>query len=264
MTGKAIKVKIFPWSEWLIINSGGVVFDVGDYAITKTDQGLEAVYVNNISQNDVFDEGENEAKVVRKATHEDLKKIQEFKEKTLEAEVFCKEKIKKYNLPMKLIDTHFSFDGGRITFSFVADGRVDFRDLVKDLTRHFQKSIRLQQVGMRDEARREGGLGPCGRGLCCVGHLQKLGNVTTELARDQQIAHRGSDRLSGICGRLMCCLAYEEDYYKEMARKFPPLESEIKLKKGKGKVISWNILKETYKIKSEDGTVIERSINKNK
>lgn len=261
MTGKAIKVKIFPWSEWLILNSGGIDFLAGDYAIIKTESGTEAVKIESVSENDVFDEGEGELKVVRKATGEDLKRIKEFEENSAAADKFCREKIKKHNLPMKLIDTHFSFDGGRITFSFVADGRVDFRGLVKDLTRHFQKSVRLQQVGMRDEARREGGIGPCGRTLCCINYLKKLGNVTTDLARDQQIAHRGSERLSGVCGRLMCCLAYEEDYYKEMIRKFPPLESEVKIKKTRGRVVSWNILKKTYRVELENGTMVEKSIN---
>jgi len=257
----AIKIKIYPWSNEVFIRTGGLDFEKGEIVIIKTEQGVEAVPVAEVVEGENI-ELDNSIYLLRKANSEDLRKIEELRKKIPESERYCKKMIEKHKLPMKLVETFFSFDGGRITFSFVADGRVNFRELVKDLTRHFQKSIRLQQVGMRDEARREGGFGPCGRPLCCITHLKKLGNISTDFARDQQIAHRGSERLSGVCGKLLCCLAFEEDFYKEMGKKFPPLESEVRTKKGKGKVVSWNILKNSYKVELADGSVIEVSLNK--
>jgi len=261
MLFSAIKIKVYPWSEVITLKSGGVKLKKGDMVIIKTDQGLEnAPVLESFKAEDITEE--KEVSFVRKAEPGDLEKIEKYNDKSEEAIEYCKKMVDKHELPMKLLNSFFSFDGGRLTFTFIADGRVDFRELVKDLTRHFQKSIRLQQVGTRDEVKQEGGFGPCGRKLCCMTHLKKLGNITTDLARDQQIAHRGSDRLSGVCGKLFCCLAYEEDYYCKMAKKFPPIESEVKTKQGKGKVISWNIIMKTYKVKLKDGTVIEMKLDK--
>ena len=139
---------------------------------------------------------------------------------------------------MKLVDCGFSFDDTRLTFAFTSDTRVDFRELVKDLTRQFQKKIRLQQIGIRDTLKQVGGIGPCGRNLCCHRFLDDLGNISTDLARDQQIEQRGSDRLSGTCGRLKCCLAYEAEGYKDTAQ-------------------NWNILKHSVDVRIDDETVIE-------
>ena len=158
---------------------------------------------------------------------------------------------------MKAIDCHFSFDGGKITFAFSADKRIDFRDLVKDLTRTFQKSVRLHQIGIRDEAKRLGEFGPCGRELCCKKFLGNLGNVTTDLARIQQITHRGSDRISGVCGRLMCCLAFEAKFYNEESKDLPVIDSIVKTKHGEGRVISCNVLKKTVNVQIDDKTVME-------
>ena len=158
---------------------------------------------------------------------------------------------------MKLVDCGFSFDDTRLTFAFTSDTRVDFRELVKDLTRQFQKKIRLQQIGIRDTLKQVGGIGPCGRNLCCHRFLDDLGNISTDLARDQQIEQRGSDRLSGTCGRLKCCLAYEAEGYKDTAQKFPPVGTMIKTSQGKGKVINWNILKHSVDVRIDDETVIE-------
>jgi len=153
---------------------------------------------------------------------------------------------------MKLIDCYCSFDSNRLTFSFIADGRVDFRNLVKELTKQFKKTIRLQQLGVRDEAKLTGDIGSCGRGLCCQGHLKELGNVSTEYAKDQMIAHRGSDRLSGQCGRLKCCLAYEEDFYKEELKDYPKIGEKVKTKSGTGYVIGINILSKTFDVRVRD------------
>ena len=257
---RMVRLKIYPWAETMV-SDPGFELAIGERVLVKIENGQELGQVAGF-----FESGEVACqigeRIVRQAGEEEWWRAQEFSQKKSEAESYCRETIKKQNLSMKLIDTHFSFDGGRLTFAFVADGRVDFRDLVKDLTRHFQKSIRLQQIGMRDEARREGGFGACGRELCCIKFMKKLGNVTTDLARDQQVAHRGSERLSGICGRLLCCLSFEEAYYKELRAKFPPMESQVKTKKGKGRVVAWNIVKGSFRVRFEDGTETEVSLEK--
>ena len=192
---------------------------------------------------------------------EDILKMQSREKDKAEAMHYFKKAIKKLDLPMKPVDAHFSLDGGRITFAFIADGRVDFRELVKDLTKHFQKSIRLQQLGIRDEAKVAGDYGPCGQLLCCKRFLKELGNVTSELVALQQVSHRGSERLSGCCGRLKCCMAYEQYLYDEMAKGLPPIGSEIKTDKGKGKVIGWHTLKQTVDVQlNEDNVIIEHKI----
>lgn len=256
-----VRVKIYPWSE-VLLPAPDFTLQIGDKVVVKTEMGQEVGTVMGFLPGEDEAKELSEQKIIHQAQNEEIKKIHEFDAKKNQAEEYCRKTIKKYGLPMKLIDTHFSYDGGRITFAFVADGRVDFRELVKDLTRYFQKSIRLQQIGMRDEAKREGGFGACGRELCCIKFMRQLGNVTTDLARDQQIAHRGSERLSGVCGRLICCLAFEEQSYKEMGKNFPPLESEVKTKRGKGKVTAWNVLKQSYKVRLEDGSEIETPLIK--
>ncbi|MFA5070623.1 MAG: regulatory iron-sulfur-containing complex subunit RicT [Patescibacteria group bacterium] len=255
-----VRLKIYPWAE-NTVSYPEFELAVGERVLVKIENGQELGQVTGFFESNEGT-GQTAEKIIRQASEEECRQAQEFSRKKIEAESYCRDMIKKQNLPMKLIDTHFSFDGGRLTFAFVADGRVDFRDLVKDLTRHFQKSIRLQQIGMRDEARREGGFGACGRELCCIKFMKKLGNVTTDLARDQQVAHRGSERLSGACGRLLCCLSFEEAYYKELKAKFPPMESLVKTKKGRGKVVAWNIVKESYRVRFEDGNETEISLEK--
>ncbi len=190
--------------------------------------------------------------IMRKATAQDELKIIEINKNRDEVFKFCHELVRKHKLPMKLVDVHQSFDDARITFAFIADGRVDFRDLLKDLIRKYKKSIRLQQLGVRDEARIDGDMGTCGRTLCCSSHLKDLGNVTTDMAKDQQIAHRGSDRLSGSCGRLKCCLRYEEPVYEELAKDLPAIGSKIKTKQGHGIVTAWHTLKGTVEVLIED------------
>jgi len=153
---------------------------------------------------------------------------------------------------MKLVDVHFSFDEKRVTFAFIAQGRVDFRELVKDLTRYYQKSIRLQQLGIRDEMKMCGDIGPCGRKLCCQGFVRDLGNITSEMAEEQQVAHRGSERLSGCCGRLRCCLSFEKNNYSELAKNLPELGAQVKTETGPGTVVGWHTLKQTVDVRVFD------------
>lgn len=182
----------------------------------------------------------------------------------------CKQLIIEHELQMKLVDVHISLDNSKASFAFIADGRVDFRGLVRDLTRTFNKTIRLQQLGIRDEARIAGDVGHCGRNLCCRSHLKELASITSDMAEVQQCAHRGSDRISGVCGRLMCCLSYEEEGYKELDKKMPKVGTKVNVDGRKGVIIAQHHLKETVDVefpagKGERGTTrVEVDLNRHK
>lgn len=223
--------------------------NLGDVVIVETELGTEAGEVVLCDQE--IDEKKYEKPlkpILRKATSTDLEKIKKYSEKEKNALNVCHKAIEKYNLPMKLIGAHFAFDGSRLTFYFTAESRIDFRNLVKDLTRHFQKSIRMQQVGSRDAAAKIGGYGICGCELCCARFLKKFESITVDMARVQQLAHRGTDRLSGVCGRLMCCLAYEAKLYQELLKKMPELGQEVKTPQGIGKIVAYNLLKQKVEV----------------
>lgn len=251
-----ICIKAYPWDKEEFFPAPDVTLKVGDWVVVKTELGhLEAVQVLGIKEIESDKLTDTERAFVRSANIDDLKKVKEKNSKKQEALTECKEVVKKYDLPMKLVDCQFSFDGGKLTFAFTSDSRIDFRELVKGLTRHFQKTIRLQQIGSRDETKQLGKLGPCGRTLCCKAFLDELGNITTDLARVQHVEQRGSDRLSGVCSRLKCCLNYEAKGYEECSVGLPPIGSQIKLKDGqKGKVVSWNVLKHSVDVRLEDKT----------
>lgn len=209
-----ISVKIFPLDNPRVYDSGNWGVEVGDTVIISTDFGLESAEVRKINVSG----GEECLKIVRKATSIDLEMVERNKQKSKEVVEICKGLVKECKLFMKIVGVHLSFDGGKIVFLFTAEKRVDFRDLVRILSKRFQKSIRLQQVGSRDEAKGKGGFGVCGRELCCVRFLESLKSVTTEDARAQQMGQRGSDRISGLCGRLKCCLGFEVEQYRENSK----------------------------------------------
>jgi len=260
-----VEVQFTPWGRIYDFDAGETKVEVDDFVIVKTDLGTEigkVVGVKEADRNESADVKIEIKPIFRRATTADMLKLKEKEGQKGEALSLCKKLIKKYNLSIKLIDVHFSFDGGRITFAFVADGRVDFRELAKDLTKYFQKSIRLQQLGIRDEAKISGDIGICGRHLCCQKFLKDLGNITSDLADLQQVAHRGSDRLAGVCGRLMCCLAYEQKDYEELAKKLPAVGTVVRTDHGKGKVIGWHILKQSVDVRLEEGSIVEITIKK--
>ncbi len=226
----------------------------GDQIIVMIDQFMEMGIVEKISPSL---KEKSYGKVIRIATERDKKKYAGFEEKKREYLNFCRESAKKLGLDMKFIDAGMSLDGKQVTFAFSADSRIDFRELVKILSSKLKKSIKMQQVGSRDEAKKLGGYGICGRELCC----KKFGgnnmqSITTEMARIQQVAHRGSERISGLCGRLLCCLSYEAEQYKEALKGMPELHSTINTAYGKGTVIELNAILQEVKIKLENGDYI--------
>lgn len=191
-------------------------------------------------------------KVIRVANKNDLDSLEKYKKKEPEALRICKEKIKKYKLDMNLIDVEYKFDGSKILFYFTADGRIDFRELVKDLASVFRTRIELRQIGVRDEVKRIGGNGVCGRELCCCTFLNNFETVSIKMAKEQNIALNPS-KISGNCGRLMCCLKYEQDVYSEKLSRLPKVGALVKTEVGEGTVEGVEVLKEVLKVKIKDG-----------
>ena len=228
-------------------------FKVGEKVVVDTDSGLELGTIQEAKRG-----GKKEEEVaIRRLTEADEEKLAQLKEEEKEALAFCAQKVAELRLPMKLIDAIYSLDKKKLTFYFVAEDRVDFRELLRELVAHFHKSIRLQQLGPRDASKLLGGLGPCGRPLCCVTFLDDVGSITLEMAKEQDLVGVGSNKISGACGKLMCCLAYEIKMYEKMRKELPKIGQEIETEKGKGKVVAQNVLRQAVLVELEDGTKIE-------
>ncbi len=194
--------------------------------------------------------------VIRIATEKDRAQRARNLERKPEAMRIASEKIEKHGLKMKLIDCEFAFDGSKVIFYFAADGRIDFRELVKDLAGVFHIRIELRQVGIRDETKLLGGIAPCGRVCCCAGAMPDFRKVSIKMAKVQGLS-LNPGKISGLCGRLMCCLSYENDYYSEVYKKMPKIGSEVSTPEGKGIVVSENMLKMTLRVKIEkDGSLV--------
>ena len=186
--------------------------------------------------------------VLRLATDEDIKNREKNKEKEKSAFQICEEQIKKHNLEMKLVEVEYTFDGSKVLFYFTADGRVDFRDLVKDLAAIFKVRIELRQIGVRDETKTIGSIGVCGRSLCCSQFLGEFEPVSIKMAKEQGLSLNPT-KISGACGRLMCCLKYEQETYEELLKVTPRVGAIVKTPMGKGEVESVNLLRGLVKVK---------------
>lgn len=231
-------------------------FEAGDKVIVEADRGLEyGEVVSEPQQVEIVKGGSGSLKkIIRKANLWDEKQIAKNQTKAKDLIRVCEGKIKERKLPMKLVDAEYSFDRSKIIFYFTSENRVDFRQLVKDLASIFRVRIELRQIGVRDEARRLGGHGPCGRELCCMKFLKDFNPVTIKMAKIQSLPLNPS-KISGLCGRLMCCLGYEYDCYKECSKGLPKVGREIKTKFGKGKVIGVNPLKRTVSVDLGEGNI---------
>lgn len=219
----------------------------GDFAIVETARGVEygevVIGPREVDEKDIVSPLKP---VMRKATAEDEDKLVENKVREKEAFNICLRKIKNHGLPMRLIDVEFTFDVNKIIFYFTADGRIDFRELVKDLASVFRTRIELRQIGVRDEAKMLGGIGSCGRPLCCATFLGDFEPVSIRMAKDQNLSLNPT-KISGICGRLMCCLKYEEDVYEELNKKLPFVGDIISTPDGTGEILSTNVLMQQVK-----------------
>lgn len=252
------EVQFYPWDRSYFFDPTGFDVKLGDRVVVETRLGPEVGKVIGFGEIASHELEEELAPIVRMPGVADLKKMQEHAKEKPAALQKAREFAGELNLPMKLIDVAFGFDGSRIVFAFTASSRVDFRDLVKRLQSHFKRQIRLQQIGSRDVVAEMGGIGPCGRETCCSTWLKDIGNVNAELIPIQDLEHRGSDRLSGLCGRLKCCLAYESEGYRMCGAKMPEVGTFLKTKSyGTGEVIARNILTHTITLKNEQGQRVD-------
>jgi cell fate regulator YaaT (PSP1 superfamily) len=194
--------------------------------------------------------------LVRPATPEDVAQDEKNRQLEERAYRFCQERIAVRQLPIYLVRVESLFDSSKVVFFFTAPGRVDFRDLVKDLVQEFRTRIELRQIGVRHRAKMVGGLGICGRGLCCASFLHDFEPVSVRMAKEQQLSLNPS-KISGICGRLMCCLTYEYSTYQEIRRHLPRLGKRVKLPEAEGKVIRYNLIRQTATLEMEDGGEME-------
>ena len=220
--------------------------------IVETARGVEYAWVAYPEREITDDEVVSPLKpIVRIATAKDTEKYKAFEARKPETIRVCKEKIATHNLEMKLIDCEFSFDSGKITFFFTSESRVDFRELVKDLASTFHTRIDLRQIGTRDETKYLGGIAPCGRVCCCAGNMPEFKKVSVKMAKAQNLS-LNPGKISGLCGRLMCCLGYEIDHYTEAAKQLPKMGAEVGTPEGKAIVASINMLKMEVKVKIDD------------
>ncbi|MBU0683927.1 MAG: stage 0 sporulation family protein [Candidatus Omnitrophota bacterium] len=237
--------------------TGGLKFEVGDRVIVEADRGLEYGTVASPSEKvteAVKTPEKPLRKVIRKSNPWDEKQIAKNKAKTKDLMNVCEKKIQEHKLPMKLVDAEYSFDRSKIIFYFTSESRVDFRNLVKNLASIFRVRIELRQIGVRDEARLLGGHGSCGRELCCMSFLKNFEPVTIKMAKVQNLPFNPS-KISGLCGRLMCCLGYEYATYKEASKALPKVGKEIATDQGKCKVIAVNPLKGIITVDFGEGKI---------
>ena len=229
-------------------DADGMKFNKGDYAIVETVRGMECGLVAKANH------GTNEdditkplKKVIRVATEKDIKDLAENKVKEKEAFKICEEKILAHGLEMNLVDVEYTFDRSKILFYFTADGRVDFRELVKDLASVFRTRIELRQIGVRDESKMVGGLGMCGRPLCCSSFLGDFQPVSIKMAKEQGLSLNPT-KISGTCGRLMCCLKYEQEAYEHLLKVTPKVGAIVETNEGRGTVAEVNLLRGKVKV----------------
>jgi cell fate regulator YaaT (PSP1 superfamily) len=229
----------------------GVNLKVYDYVVVQTARGMELGQVTMAPKQVETSEITAELKpIIRKANEEDIKRAQDFAGKEANALTECSKTIARMNLPMKLVSAEYNLDGSRLTFYFTAQERVDFRELVRELTSLFKTRIELRQIGPRDQAKQVGGLGRCGRGLCCGSFLTEFNPVSIRMAKDQDLP-LDPMKISGVCGRLQCCLAYEASQYHEAKASLPKRGQQVKTPSGAGVVIGGNPLKETVLVALE-------------
>lgn len=250
------RCKFYPWEKEIDFDLGEWKMQKGDYVIVngggrsnEEESDPEAVEILEIRE-----KGDNPKPIIKGCTSDDVAAIKRYSSYKKTALDFAKKQAKVYNLEIKFIDVQFSYDGSRITFGFISSQRVDFREMVKAFSRHFQKSVKLIQVGSRDEARSFGGLGNCGRQLCCVSFLKKLESVTLNDAKVQKLDTRGAARLSGVCGRLKCCLSYETKLYEELTATMPSVGQEVTVDKGTVRILDVYPFERKVKVALPDNT----------
>jgi len=237
-----------------------LTLDNDDYAIVETERGLQfgkiAIAPYEVDEKDL---GKELKLVIRKADNKDVKTHDENIKAANKALIEARKIAESLNLNMQLIDATYTFDRNQLLFHFLADARVDFRELAKRLANNYRTRIELRQIGVRDKAKMVGGIGPCGRFLCCSTFLTDFNSVSINMAKNQMLALNPT-KINGICGRLLCCLNYEDDIYTELKKDLPSIGQIYKKNDVEGKVIALNILKKTVTIETKNKTVVEVSV----
>lgn len=230
----------------------GKKLKLNDTVIVETSRGVECGVIAIANKEVADDEIVHPLKkLIRTATKEDLKHLEDNRRKEKEALKICEQKVAEHGLGMKLVDVEYTFDNSKILFYFTADGRVDFRALVKDLAAVFRTRIELRQIGVRDESKMLGGLGVCGRPFCCSLFLGEFHPVSIKMAKEQGLS-LSPTKISGTCGRLMCCLKYEQDAYTDLLRRTPKIGAIVKTPMGRGLVTETNLITQTLKVKMDN------------
>jgi len=254
---EVVGVSFRPAGKLHLFLCGDLDVSVGDFVVAETKRGVELGRVSKERHRINGKERDGgPRKLVRVATQEDLGKDKANEQRALDALEICARKIKEHGLPMRLIDAEYTLDGSRITFYFTAEARVDFRRLLRDLYASFKTRIQLLQVGVRDEAKMLGGIGPCGRQLCCCSFLRSFDPVAIKMAKVQGLSLNPS-KISGVCGRLMCCLRYENEWYGAARTTLPRVGCSVQCEQGIGKVTAVNVLKRTVMVRVEGASAIE-------
>jgi cell fate regulator YaaT (PSP1 superfamily) len=258
---KAVGIRFKPAGKIYDFDCGAYVLNPGDHVIVQTDQGLGFGTVALVPE--PYDETKQKRplkKIFRLATENDFAQLEKNKSKETEAYSYCRDCIRDLKLEMNLFAVESTFDGGKITCFFTAEARVDFRELVKLLVKKLNVRVEMRQVGIRNQAKMCGGLGRCGRELCCSSFIDKFDPVSIRMAKDQGLSLNPT-KISGQCGRLMCCLTYEHKTYSDLKKKFPKIGKNINTNVGSGKVLRHNILAGRLSIRMEDNTEKEISLD---
>ncbi len=240
---------------------GHFVLKQGDEVIVKTEKGLGfGIVATPVRKRDPNYPSDQLKEVFRLANDNDRRQYQANLNRGNEAHSYCQERIDERGLPMTLVDVESFFDGSKIIFYFYADGRVDFRELVKDLVKKLHTRVELRQIGVRNKAKMVGGIGPCGRELCCATFLKEFHSVSVKMAKEQNLSLNPT-KISGVCGRLMCCLKYEYSDYLEMKRGIPKVGKRISTPEGEGKVVRQNVMEQRLLVALDDGRELEFDVS---
>lgn len=255
---KVIGVRFKNGGKVYYFDPDGIELKRDDQVIVETVRGVEIGTVLLVDKQVSDDEfGQPIKKIMRKATEDDILRVQANEAKEKEAFRIAEEKVAKHNLEMKIVGTEYTFDNSKLVFFFTADGRIDFRELVKDLAGVFHTRIELRQIGVRDETKLMGGLGICGRELCCKSFLSDFGSVSIKMAKEQNLSLNPT-KISGLCGRLMCCLKYEQETYEYLNSRMPAINDKVTTPDGViGTVTSINVLRQKVRVVVEEGDTKE-------
>ena len=244
-----VEIKFKKTNKIYFFDPAGITLSVGDFVIVETARGIEIGEVVK-APHEVADETVIQPlkSILRLASAQDVQIAEENVVRQKEALTICEEKILQHKLEMSLVDAEYTFDRSKIIFYFTAEGRIDFRELVKDLSAIFKIRIELRQIGVRDEAKMLGGIGPCGRVICCKQFLTNFQSVSIKMAKEQNLSLNPT-KISGLCSRLMCCLKYEQDYYEETLKQMPKINRDVATPDGNGLVTEQNVIKSTVKVR---------------